>query len=103
MKYRDMYGMLLQYGDVVENLNTHDIGVITRSSIDDTPVMYVLKEFSWRDLTYHTISHTGAAACYERAFLPRHTSKLYWRLRGYRVPGIELLRHGERNRRIKDI
>ena len=40
MKYRDMYGMLLQYGDIIENLDTHDIGVITRSSIDDTPVMY---------------------------------------------------------------
>ena len=98
-----MYGMLLQYGDVVENLNTHDIGVITRSSVDDTPVMYVLKEFSWRDLTYHAVSHTVAAACYERTFLPRHTSELYWCLRGYRIPSIVLLRRSERNRRIKDI
>ena len=103
MKYRDMYGMLLQYGDIIENLNTHDIGVIRRSSIDDTPVMYVLKEFSWRDLTYHAVSHTGAAACYERVFLPHHTSKLYWCLRGYRVPGIVLLWSSERNRRIKDL
>lgn len=102
MKYRDAYGALLQYGDIVENLNTHDIGIITRSSFNDTPVIYVMKEFSWYDLTYHPVTHTGARECYERTFLPK-CSKLYLYLHNYRIPGIELLRHGERNRRIKDI
>lgn len=102
MRYRDSYGNLLQYGDIVENLDTHDIGIIIRSSITDSPVLYILKEFSWRELNYRAITHNAAPACYEREFIPHH-SNLYWHFHGYKIPQIELLRHGERNRRVKDI
>ena len=102
MKYRDAYGNLLQYGDVIENLDTHDIGVIVRSTIDDTPMLFLLREFSWRDLNYKDVAHNAAPACYERSFIPKRSS-LYWRAHKYCIPNVELLRHGERNRRVKEI
>lgn len=102
MKFRDTYGNLLQYGDIVENLDTHDIGVIQRSSINDSPILYIIKEFSWRDMQYKNVKYCTSPICNERSFIPKH-SKLYWRLHNYCIPQIELLQHGERNRRFKDI
>ncbi len=102
MKFRDVFGHELQYGDIVENLDTRDIGIIKRGSINYAPVMYILKRFSWKDLQYKDVDHVGAMPCYERTFMPEK-SKVYWFLHRNCIPNIELLKHGDRNRRIKEI
>ena len=90
MIFRDIYGKEIQYGDIVLDLRDHSICQIARSSISDQPVLYVLKKFSRWTLSY------------ENRFIPEH-SKVYWFFHGTSLPDIELLQHGERNRRIKEI
>lgn len=102
MKFRDIYGRQLQYGDTVMEVSTHNIGVIARSETDDRPVFYLLKRFNWKYLNFETIYHKSAAACYESDFIPKHT-KLYWILHGWRLTNIELIQHAERNRRVKKL
>ena len=102
MQFRDTNGHLIQYGDIVEDLRTHSICRIIHSSLDDTPVLFVLKRFSWQRLTYEEVEHKSANACYEQRFIPKH-SGLYWFLHGKCLPHIELMQHGSRNRRIKEI
>lgn len=102
MQFRDVNGYVLQYGDIVEDLRNHDLCYIARSSFDDQPVLVVIKQFSRQRLCYDAIIHTSASACYERKFIPKH-SRLYWYIHGYILPHVELVQHGYRNYRNKEI
>ncbi len=102
MIFRDIYGKEIQYGDIVLDLRDHSICQIARSSVSDQPVLFVLKKFNRWALNYENVVHHCPPACYENRFIPEH-GKLYWFFHGTSLPDIELLQHGERNRRIKEI
>lgn len=102
MRFRDVNGLELQYGDIVEDLRNHDLCCIARSSIGNQPVLVVIKQFSRQRLCYDSIIHMSETTRYERKFIPKH-SKLYWCIHGYILPHIELVQHGYRNYRLKEI
>ena len=101
MMWKDRNGKLLQYGDYVEDVEKRFIGYITRSQVNDTPVIHIVKQFSFTTLEYVNVGNASAAACYERAFLPSWGRIRKWYC-GYCLPTIELIHHGARNYRAKE-
>ena len=104
MNWCDRYGHPLQYGDYVEDLNKRYIGQIVHGSINDAPMVRIIKKFNYRTMQYENIGNGAANACYEREFLPsRSAQQRFHFLNSNVLDYIELIQHGERNRRIKDL
>lgn len=102
MNWCDRYGCPLQYGDYIEDLSKRYIGEIVHGSINDAPMLRVIKKFNYRNMQYEKLGNGAANACYEREFLPSY-NKLQKLLKGNILSNVELLQHGERNRRVKSI
>ena len=101
MRWRDKNGHFLQYGDYIEDLEKRYIGQIVRSHINDKPVLHIIKQLNYSRMEYVNVGNASAPVCYERTFLPDWSRLRKWYY-GYRLPYIELIQHGERNRRKKE-
>jgi len=94
LKWKDVSGNFLDYGDIVEDFEKRIIGEIVHSHFNNQPVLRIISEFSIKSMGYVEVSNHGPYEATERNFIPRH-SKLYWFIHGYRLNNIELLKKNE--------
>jgi len=96
LKWKDVSGQQLDYGDIVEDFERRYIGIIVHSYFNNQPVLHLISQFSYKTMTYVSVPNHGTNESMERSFIPRH-NKLYWILHDYRLSNIELLKKGTNN------
>ena len=94
LKWKDMAGNSLDYGDIVEDIERRIIGEIVHGYFNNQPMLRIISQFSIKAMKYIEMPNHSTYEATERSFIPHH-SKLYWFIHSYRINNIELLKKGE--------
>lgn len=93
LKWKDVHGLQIGYGDIIEDFERRIIGKVVHSSFNNQPVMRIISQFSIKVMTYLPPPDNSTDFSLERNFIPKH-NKLYWFFHNYRIDNIEILRSG---------